>query len=804
MIGLYQPTMGQSSAQPKATIAYEESQSNVKGKVIDESNSESLPYATATVYSEQNEIIDGTITDGNGKFQLDLKPGKYIIKIEFISYNDLNIPITIAKKSDKINLGIIKLSLDQAVLSEMVLQEKTNQLVFERDKKVFNVGNDKSQTGNSALEVMNEIPSVEVDAEGSVNMRGNQNVRILIDGKPSAMLGDGNDGLKNIPAELIEKIEIITNPSSKYQADAEAGIINIILKKNKKIGFNGNIQVSTGFPESQSLGINLAYRDRKWNFYGGYNLRHSDISIDTYGEKIQFEDGIATNHTKTDRTSDRLRDNHSFNFGTDFYLNKKTTLGISSSISKYDSERGTFLTYNNLLPVSAATKRNQIEDEEGLSMDLNFYLTHKFEKKDHELSIDIQKSQRDHDEIANTDEFIDELDNPVFVLDEFLENTQTSKNGFFKLDYSYPFNDEKMLEFGIRIDDRNIDFDNNQSIIDLINSEERELGYDMLYKENINASYLSWSHKLDEKYSYTLGLRAENSNISVDYTSLDQSDLNEKEYTGFFPSANFNFQQNKKESWQLGITRKIRRPRYHELMPFFSTSNNQDIFGGNPDLDPSYSTNMELQYLRYSKKGSFTAALFTNIRTDVIQRLTTFNDDNSTHTKPENAADRQDIGVEFFYTSRITKWFNIRASLSSYYYKLSAYEEFNLEDTDDLSHRFSLTNNFSLPQHWKLQARYSFRSQRETLQGSSDAMHSMDLSLNKDLGTQKNWTFSARLSDVFNSRKRQMTTETADFYLYQEMRWRPRSLTLSLSYRFNQKKKRGRPSGSQGGDEMMF
>ncbi len=778
---------------------------SVKGKVMDSSNSEALPYATATVYNNEGAIIDGTITDDNGKFKLNLKPGTYTIKIEFISYKDVSIPITVKKGTAPINLGIIKLEADHAVFSELVLEETANQLVLERDKKVFNVGADKSQAGNSALEVMNELPSVEVDAEGSVNMRGNANVRILIDGKPSAMLGSSNDGLKNIPAELIDKIEIITNPSSKYEADSEAGIINIILKKNKKIGFNGNIQTSIGNPESGSLGINLAYRDKKWNFHGGYSVRHSDVSIDTYGEKKTFSGDSTLLHTKTDRTNARLRDSHSFNFGTDFYLNQKTTIGISTNISLYDVERNTGLNYNNLIPEANSTIRNQLEEEDGNSMDLNLYLTHKFKKKDHELSIDLQKSKRDHAEIALTDEYIDEEEAPFYLLEEQLENDQISDNGLFKLDYSYPFDEDKMLELGVRLDDRNIDFDNEQTIVDLENNTVRDLGYDMLYKEQISASYLSWSHKLNDKYSYSLGLRAENSDISVDYTSIDQSDVNEKEYTGFFPSANFNYQKNKKESWQLGVTRKIRRPRYHELMPFFSTSNNQDIFGGNPDIDPSYSTNMELQYLRYSKGGSFTAAVFTNLRTDVIQRLSTIDlETGNTHTKPENAADRQDIGMEFFYSSKLTKWLSIRASLSSYYYKLTAYESFDLEDRDDISHRFSLSNNFNLPKKWKFQARYSFRSARENLQGKSDAMHSMDLSLNKDLGKEKNWTFSARLSDAFNSRKRQMTTETEEYYLYQEMRWRARTLTCSLSYRFNQAKKRGGPSGAGGGEEMMF
>lgn len=794
----------------KLTTTLNQSQEGVpvRAKILDQSTGEALEYATATILNAAGKIVDGTISDSKGKFNLSLKPGDYQVKIEFISYKEKLIPLKIEDKATTINLGTIYLAVDDELLSEVVLEETANQLVLERDKKVFNVGSDKSQTGNSALEVMDQVPSVEVDPEGTVSMRGNENVRILIDGKPSSMLGSDNDGLKNIPAELIDKIEIITNPSSKYEADTEAGILNIILKKNKKIGLNGNVQVSAGLPESGSVGVNLAYRDRKWNIYGGYNLRHSDVPVETYSEKKLYDDlGDITLHTRTDRENDRKRDSHSFNFGTDFYLNKQTTFGISTRINISDNERDTKLKYNYYTPAQDLLIRRQIETEDANSMDLNFSFDHKFHQEGHTLSFDAQISHREDIEKAITNEYWDLNSGADPVRDENQDEDQQNDNVMLKLDYAYPVSKDILIEFGMRLDDRTIDLSNTQNIYDYGDDDNERIDFGMFYEEIISASYLTWSHNLDSKYSYSLGLRAEHSDIYVDYTSIDISDESKKDYLGLFPSLNLNFQQTKSQSWQFGLSRKIRRPRFYHLMPFFSTSNNQDIFGGNPDLNPSYSTNMELQYLKYTKKGSFTAAIFSNYRTDVIQRLSTIDPlTGNSFTKPENAADRRDTGMEFFYSSKLLSWWNVRASISGYYFSLKAYDNFDLEDRDDFSYRAGLTNTFSLPKKWSLQARYNFRSGRDNLQGSTEAIHSMDLSMNKDLGINKDWTFSARLSDVFNSRKRRMTTESDNFYLYQEMQWRPRSFTLSLSYRFNQKKKRnGRGSG--GGDmdeEMMF
>lgn len=790
---------------PKAKIP-------VKGKIVDGNSKQGLEFATITLFSmKDSSVVTGGITDEKGQFLLESRPGRFFAKIEFISYRSKIIPdIRIPRESLDKNLGTITLDLDAETLSEVEVRAEKSQMQMSLDKKVFNVGKDLANRGGTAADILDNVPSVTVDIEGNVELRGSGNVRLLVDGKPSGLLSvDNANGLRQLPSNLIERIEVITNPSARYEAEGMAGIINIVLRKEKGGGLNGSFDFTLGYPSEYGAAINLNYRKKNFNFFTNYGIgyrrapgggnRHQEFNPDS--DSIQVSDQI--------RDMERGGWSNSIRLGADYYFNDKNVLTTSFLYKTSSEDNFTELEYRDFLKTAGSTipteltKRTdtEIEDEDKVEYALNYKKT--FDRKGQELMAVF--TYQDNTEEESSD-FVSSFFNPDGTPSNLSDLQQQSANkegenvARLQVDYVHPFSKDSKFEIGGLTSIRTI---KNDYVVEewVENKWEQLVGLtnQFRYDEDIYAMYAIYGNK-HRKLSYQIGLRAEYSDVR---TELIQNDsINARNYINPFPSAHISYDLPKQNSIQLSYSRRIRRPRFWDLNPFFTFSDNQNFFSGNPDLDPELTNSLELSHIKYFGKGSISSSLYYRHTNDVIQRIREFNtEDQTTFTQPKNLASRDDMGLEFTFSYNPQKWMRFNGNLN-FFRSITEGEEFGRADTYSWFAR--MTNKMTLWKQLDVQTTFNYRAPRETTQGRRRAMWTINLGLSKDI-LKKKGTLTLSARDLFNTRRRMWTVEDVDFFEEGDFQWRSRQITLNLNYRLNQNKRRGRRSGGyQGGEGGEF
>ena len=583
----------------------------ITGKVIDKETGEPLEYATIAFYSKkQNKVVTGGITDAKGNFSIPVKTGVYDISVEYIAFKTQRI-LNRRLTADE-NIGVFSLEIDTESLAEVeVIAERTT-VEIKLDKKIYNVGKDLTVSGGTVSDVLDNVPSVSVDAEGNVALRGNDNVHILINGKPSGLVGlNSTDALKQLPAESIEKVEVITSPSARYEAEGTAGILNIILRRSKLLGLNGAITANAGHPDAAGISGNINYRTGNVNIFNTTSYRYRE-SIGRWYNDVKYID-INTPDLDEKRDWTDIRKGFTTNAGIEWYINDSASLTTSVVYSNGDSDNNSV---NNLVQfnkISNTTSRSvrldpEKEDRETIQYSLNF--TKDFEKTDHKLTFDFQfeDSTEDENSLINVDgtdtDFVATLEDQTRVL--------------LQTDYTLPIGEMSQIEMGFRGDfnDRSTDY-----IVELLNPNtgvfERDNNLSNLFnfKQYITAVYTQYGSKID-KFSYLLGLRLENTRTTLDQPT--SGDFKRKNLTGLFPTANLNYELSDKESLTLGYNRRLSRPRGFMLNPFQSRSSLTNVFQGNPDLDPTYSDKLELGYLNRFGKFTLSTAVYYEYSTNVF------------------------------------------------------------------------------------------------------------------------------------------------------------------------------------------
>ena len=566
----------------------------ITGKVIDIETGQPLEYATI-LFKNPNapKLNQGGITNQNGVFKIEIIPGKYDIITEYISF-EKNIDKGIVLNSSK-NIGEIKLKISVSNLDEIELIGEQTQVEIRLDKRVYNVGKDITVRGGSVSDVMNNIPSVSVDPEGNISLRGNGNVRILINGKPSGLVGlSGPQGLRQLPAESIEKVEVITSPSARYEASGTAGILNIILKKQNLEGFNGSLALNSGFPRAVGSNLNINYRENKINLFSTISINDAKSLGGGLFDSEYFNGINPSTFTFEDRDYDRVRKRVFLNLGLEYYINDETSLTISGFTRNSDnfSKNSTIiqdLDQNKL--VLNEFGRFQDEEEDDISRQLTLNFTKKFNKKGHELVIEFQTEESTEDEsdyASNTNTF-----------DQSSMTDETQQRKLLQLDYVYPINENTQFELGYRGNFSHLSTDYN--VFDILNNETTRnlnLSNIFVFNQDVNAYYTQYGKKIN-KFSYLLGLRAETTNLKFNQKTSQES--NQKKYTDLFPTVNLSYEFSESENITLGYSRRIRRPRSWSLNPFQSITSLTFFRQGNPDLDPSYSNSYDLGYLKNEK-----------------------------------------------------------------------------------------------------------------------------------------------------------------------------------------------------------
>ena len=778
----------------------------IEGIVVDKETQEPLEYATISLLNERfPERIQGGITDAQGKFNLEVFPGKYNITLEYIGFDKITLKDKLISANQ--NFGTFELEIAAESLNEIELVGERTEVEIRLDKRIYNVGKDITVRGGSVADVLDNVPSVSVDVEGNIALRGNENVRILINGKPSGLVGlSGPQGLRSLPAESIEKVEVVTSPSARYEASGTAGILNIILKKEELEGFNGSFIVNGGFPTTYGGNATLNWRTKKLNIFSTTSLRNSESRGGGIFESENFDPVRFVNEN---RDYQRNRNSIFFNLGAEYLFDENTSLTLSGFVRQSNNESNNTTEIDNLNPSGQIIDefgRYQSEEEVDDSQQFTVNFTKKFDEKGHELIIEFQTEASGEDE--------SDLAENTRTFDQESESLEDQKRTLLQMDYVWPINENTQFELGYR---GNFSLQETEyNVFDLLDAgrtPNTQLTNFLGFTQNVNAAYTQFGQKIN-KFSYLMGLRMEKTHIEIDQRTSNI--YKEKDYTDWFPTLNLSFEFSQKENVTLGYSRRIRRPRSWSLNPFRSLTSLTFFRQGNPDLDPSYSNLLDLGYLKRWDKFTFNGSVYYQKATQVIERITEATGElvqvsqNPLVELPEfrftsiNLSENIRTGTEFTLTYtpkrkvRISGNFNIFNSETIGTYKGVAL------DRDIVSWFARVNSSFPLPLGINAQLRGFYFGPRANAQTESKGIITFSGALNKPMFKDKG-TLSFRVSDILNSSRRKSTTETADFRNYTEFQWRQPTYVFTFTYRINERKndrkRNNRGNYSGGGDE---
>ncbi len=644
----------------------------VSGKLIEQDTKLPLEFANVVIQTLDNVTINGGLTDAKGEFNLEVPPGTYNIKFDFISFKPTI--ITNKKITENTNLGVTALAPDATLLKEVEITAERTTVDIKLDKRVYNVGSDMMVKGGTVSDVLDNVPSLSVDGDGNVALRGNQSVTILIDGRPSTLAGSNvAEVLRLLPADSVDKVEVITNPSARYDAEGGGGIVNIILKKGKADGFNGSVIATTGNPDNHGVMANLNFRSEQFNMFSnlGYNYRENPGNSFTNNEYLN-EDGTTKNYTNERRTNERLRKGFNASFGMDWFLTKSTTWTNSVSFRRNKGNNPTDTYYDNFdanHDYIDTRYRSNYQTSDDQNVNYSSSLVHKFNEDGHELKIDASVAMDKDKDNANIDDIT--LGTPdITNSNERTLNNQKENRSLLQADYVLPIGEKSRFEAGYRGSFATIETDARAEILDENGIWVNNGNYSnfLEYKEKVNALYSQFGSKVG-KFSYLLGLRWEDSNIDVNL--LNTGDYNNKRYNNFFPSAFLTYEFNENTNLSISYSRRINRPRGRFLNPFSGLESNINFFRGNPDLNPSKTNSLDLGFLKKWNKLTLSSSAYLNITDDPFQFVkrpsgTTVNGTPVIETTPLNIGKEYRFGFEFNLNYNPFRWWRINSNFNFY------------------------------------------------------------------------------------------------------------------------------------------
>ena len=773
----------------------------VSGQILDIETGQPLEYATITLSNQlKKDEITGGISDRKGNFSIEVKPGMYNIKIDYISFESFT-KEKVVIRSD-LSLGEVKLNIDVNLLEEVEVRAERTEVEIRLDKKIYNIGQDITVRGGSVSDVLANIPSLEVDIDGNVSLRGNSNVKILINGKPSGLVGlSGPEGLRSLPSESIKQVEVVTSPSARYEAEGTAGILNIILKKQDLLGFNGNVNLNLGIPEQIGTNGSFNLRNNKVNFFNTTSIRNR--TGNGYGfSKTSYSNLLI------DEKNDSEFDNYNFftSFGIEYYFDDKTSIILSSV---YKDGNGDSFNKNIVKDISSGSVRsindrlrNETEEEFSNEYSLDFFKD--FDTKGHTLSARVSYETNNDDGIEDIEDFssFPNRSNSSF---EKITNLDEQNRFLAQIDYVYPIDENTQFELGYR--GRKVDRETDYDVSYLENgrfNSDPGLSNIFAYEEFVNAFYSQYGKKVD-KLSFLLGLRFEDSKQEIDQRTTNQFEI--KKYSDWFPTLNLAYEFSKMESITFGYSKRIRRPRGWNINPFPRRSSITSVRRGNPFLDPTFTNSLEIGYLKRLEKFTINGEIFysnsknNSVRvteeTGELVTVTGGRDDESNPTLqvpvlesyPINLSENTRFGAVLNLTYTPSRSVRLNASFTLNDNKQRGEYKGQSFDSDNTSWSSRFSGFIKLPADISWQLFGYFRGPSETAQSRSKAFGTVTSAFQKTILKQKG-TISFKVNDVFNTGRYRYESFTDTFFREGEGQWREPSYVLTLSYRFNDKNNR--------------
>ncbi|WP_345950485.1 TonB-dependent receptor [Mucilaginibacter sp. PAMB04274] len=793
----------------------------VTGKLVDANTNQPLDFASVSVTHKGDKTTKGIQTDLNGNFKLDgLKDGVYLFKATFVGY------LTYAKDSILINasrklvqLGNVKVRPAKGVLKEVVVTAQRSQIKLSTDKKVFSVDQSLVSQGGSATDLLTNVPSVQVDVEGNVNLRGSSNVRVLINGKPSALSGGSvSDILQSIPASAIENIEVITNPSSKYDAEGQSGIINIVLKRNAQLGFNGSVAGTVGTQNTYNGSLNLSYQTSKVNLFGNYSYRKADRVGNGYTDRITYPgtaDAIFQNQLSDQKFS---FNSHNVRTGIDFNLSPKTVLTLSDNINVRDRDRfqngETRTTTRNAL--TQLTQQNNFSGNSGINFDANADFSHKYKKQGQELTANLGYSSEKEDGDENLSTVYNYYRNNITTGRSFNQNTYTNgkqRNFNLQADYTMPLGKESKLEAGYRSTfNRN---DNDYRVDTLINRTVNQYVFDntrsnhFIYNEQVHALYANYQRQFG-KFGVQVGARVEDAHIRT--RLVDSVQQYKQDYLRVYPSVFLSDKLTENQTLQLSYTRRVSRPRDRQLSPFVDRSDPFNFQQGNPNLLPEDTHAFELSYINYWNALTLTSSLYYRYTNNNIQQVRIPLDSATTLTRFENINSAANAGYELIAKWTFSPKLDLTGNVNVYYRNIKGDEALNVRSTSGYAFNGNLTANIKPVKKLGIQLRGDYQGKQVIAQGYSKALYGLDGGVRYDVTKTLNMSVNAR--DIFNTRKFGSiinNTNTAIPYTSESYRrFATRTVMFTVSYRFGnssteqkRQKQRDQDNGGNGNPDDL-
>jgi outer membrane receptor protein involved in Fe transport len=750
-------------------------QRSLRGVVVEDGSARPVPYATVVALPPSGETpLAGTSTDDAGAFRLSAPADAARLRVSFIGYRDT----TLALRDGRLDADTIVLRSASRRLEAVAVTAERSVVEFQLDKRVFRVGQDLASAGMGALDVLNNVPSVNVDVEGQVSLRGNTGVQILINGKPSVLSDEGAAALGTLTADMIEAVEVITNPSAKYEAEGSSGIINIVLKKEEKKGFNGSISANTGLPANHSLGVSLNRRTENFNFFTQFGAGYRSLPDSNRSVNLNRVDSTLVLSGGTEFRNERFAN---ITLGTDYHIDERNVLTLSGSFAYEDEDQ-------------PSETRIEVLDNDGL---VTRYLRDETTTAGNpKYQYDLQYERRfrnDEDHVlqfSTQGNFFGKVQESAFahrLLDgAFTDPDQRTATDFyqqdflFKVDYVNPLSDAVTLETGAQYDLN--DVGNAFSVSNRDSSGafvvDSGLTNDFRWDQRVLGVYATGAWERDA-WGVKGGLRVEYTDLNTLLATTGQA--NRQRYTNLFPSLHASYKISPRVSVQAGYSRRIYRPRLWDLNPFFNIRNNYNVRRGNPDLLPEFADSWELTGIVILDKASFNASAYHLRTTDVIERVSFF-EGNVSVTAPVNVGTRNQTGFELNGKYSPTSWLSVNGDVNyGMFVRDGRYEG---QDFDFRGRQWfaRVTARFKLPAALEVELTGDYNSPFRTVQGMVSGFAFMDAGLRKKFWNGKLVT-NLSVRDAFASRIRESAQVQPGFYRYDFSR-RGRFLTLGVSYSF--------------------
>jgi outer membrane receptor protein involved in Fe transport len=770
----------------------------LNGKIIDSSNSQPVEYASVAIYRQKDStLVTGVVTDVSGNFSIENLPyGRFYAVVTFIGYKKATLDnIMINPSAKNAVVGTVKLDPASTALNEVVVIGNGNSIEYKIDKKVVNISQNIVSAGGTVVDALQNTPSVETDVEGNLTLKGSSNFIVLIDGKPSVI--SGSEALQQIPAGLVQNVEIITNPSAKYDAEGSAGIINVIMKKQKVKGFNGSISLSAGTNRKNNDNINLNYKYNNWNFSLGAD--YQDMAFKMKNSVIGKDYGFITREQIINGSGQFSRKGKGLRAGIEYNLNSKSSLMLSGRFGDRGFNRPRLAYYQDYFPLTDQyiyyiSSNSGTSSDKFYSLNLDYNLN--LNDKGHQLTSSIFYSgskEYDPDILTRDTTDVNWQTIPGKSYIQKIEEDGLEKEFRIKSDYVLPFNDKTKLEAGLQTVFENM----NASHRKFLNGEENlSFRDDLDFSHNINSAYATFS-SYTKLFDFQVGLRAENENRTVSQVNmkLDTSRID------LFPTLHVS----KKLPWdiqvQLSYTRRLQRPRHWDLSPLRRYMDAERIRYGNPALQPEFTNAYELNIQKKLNEASFFSVEgFYRKTLNPIQQITN-RVEKIYYMTVDNLGSSESLGGEAMLNFGITKWWTLNGSGTLYKYTLNGDMENNVKSRTSTNWNLRANSMFRFKTGTTLQMNYMYNAPSVTAQGSRGSFYSTSFAVRQDF-LKKKASLTLQFRDWIGDPKMETTTETNNFYNFSQMQRETKVITLTFTYRINNYKAQNNRRGSDdmGGD----